>query len=231
VQKQSYLKTCIARKQIVAAMMANGRCSREQAQRRQQVLDFAIAREKSEILASVKKLDRSWWGKFWSSAAGDIAGFILLWGALFHFGFGIRWLPAIFLAMLIGMTVRDIAHPLQEIHRSSQRLIDLTVYSVAHLISQREPLSIYEARSKVEYMRYPEIEFESELLEEDLSGFYYEISCACDRGCCGDCDGTCRDYSKGSLYQRERNDPRTVCLHDCHNTRTKSTDGRQTSRP
>jgi hypothetical protein len=208
-----------ARKKIVAAMEANGRCSSERAQRLQQVLDFAIAREQTKFLASVEKLDRSWWEKFWDSAVGDIAGFVVLWGALFHFGFGVRWLPASLLAMLIGSTIRAIAQPLHEIHRNSQRLIDLTVYGVAHLVKQREPLSMYEARSKVEYMRYPELEFESELLEEDLLGFFYEVSYACAQGQCTDCDGTCGDYCKakaGYLYQTQPRDPHVICLHDCH---------------
>ncbi len=202
------------RKEVVAAMEANGRCSREVARRWQQALDFAIARQEVQIGLAVKKLNEGTrWSRFVDSADGDGAAVFVFGGPLLHWVFGIGWLPAILLGCLLGLLTRNlssIVRDFKEMHRNSQRLIDLTVYSVAHLVAQRENVSLYEARSRVEYMRYPETEFESELLDEDMHRVLYQMSFACAWRKCNECDGT-SDHSPSG--QRE------PCLHDCHWTK------------
>src|SRR5436309_14853918 len=71
------------RKQIVTAMEANGRCSREAANRQRQAIDFAITR--INIEANLAALTESRIPGFIKTLF-ELAAFMTVWTLTFHFG-------------------------------------------------------------------------------------------------------------------------------------------------
>jgi hypothetical protein len=209
------------RKEIVDAMEKNGFCSSDAARRQRDLLDFLTAREEFKIKNAASRYEGEW-SKVLSSTPLNFVGFVILLAALFSLGFHAEWIPAILLGILIAAVAYKI-DKIDEIRVHSRRLLELGVLSLSHLVAQSESISLNEARRRLEYILYTDIEFDEPLLDR-FNSFFYQISYSCAQGNCSGCKGNCADYGsvpsgeKVYLWQRPH-DPNVSCLHKCHRER------------